>query len=292
MDVVWPQPEAPHYAVPNSWNFSRFLSNLIAVETEQGLLSRLLSDLREQLMEVLPDLVNTWATMAKPLIVTAPDKSMARVDTVQIRMPIGHHETAGVNIKNRHSLEESEELVWLWSTPDSRHPLRNSVAFHLTPASHSEQVELRAMLDELFEQTPELAERCADFSADRGLDCAETKAKLWDEHHIRPLIDTRELWRSEKQAPNYEPGQPITRPLYPDRADTIVYTEKGTVHCICLATGMQRDLAFQGFETDRNTLNIAVLRRLMAWTAKAKPNARRRASESGRLWTHCPHRHH
>ena len=51
------------------------------------------------------------------------------------------------------------------------------VAFHLTPASHSEQVELRAMLDELFEQTPELAERCADFSADRGLDCAETKAK-------------------------------------------------------------------------------------------------------------------
>jgi len=53
------------------------------------------------------------------------------------------------------------------------------VAFQLTPASHSEQVELRAMLDELFEQTPELAERCADFSADRGLDCAETKAKLW-----------------------------------------------------------------------------------------------------------------
>jgi len=48
MDVVWPQPKAPHYAVPNSWNFSRFLSNLIAVETEQGLLSQMLIDLREQ----------------------------------------------------------------------------------------------------------------------------------------------------------------------------------------------------------------------------------------------------
>jgi len=24
MEVVWPHPEAPHYAVPNSWNFSRF----------------------------------------------------------------------------------------------------------------------------------------------------------------------------------------------------------------------------------------------------------------------------
>jgi len=128
------------------------------------------------------------------------------------------------------------------------------VAFHLTAASHSEQVELRTMLDELFEQTPELADRCADFSADRGLDCAETKAKLWDEHHIRPLIDTRELWRAEKQEANYVPGQAITRPLYPDRVDTLVHTEKGTVHCVCLVTGTQRDLAFQGFEADRNTL--------------------------------------
>jgi len=48
--------------------------------------------------------------------------------------------------------------------------------------------------------------------------------------------------------------QPVTRPLYPDRADTIVYAGKGTVHCVCLATGTQRDLAFQGFEADRNTL--------------------------------------
>ena len=55
MEVVWPPPEAPHYAVPHSWNFSRFLSNLIAVETEQGLISQMLIDLREQLMAVLPD---------------------------------------------------------------------------------------------------------------------------------------------------------------------------------------------------------------------------------------------
>ena len=55
MDVIWLQPEAPHYAVPNSWNFSRFLSNVIAVETEQGLVSRMLTDLRGQLLAVLPD---------------------------------------------------------------------------------------------------------------------------------------------------------------------------------------------------------------------------------------------
>jgi hypothetical protein len=53
------------------------------------------------------------------------------------------------------------------------------VAFHLTPASHSEQVELRTMLDKLFDQTPELAERCADFSADRGCVYRERDASLY-----------------------------------------------------------------------------------------------------------------
>ena len=33
-----------------------------------------------------------------------------------------------------------------------------------------------------------------------------------------------------------------------------MYTEKGCVHCLCPATGEQRDLAFQGFEADRDTL--------------------------------------
>ena len=110
------------------------------------------------------------------------------------------------------------------------------------------------MIAEIFKEEPELAERCRDFSADRGLDSAQTKALLWDEYAIRPLIDTRELWREEKQQPDYDPSKPITRPLYPQRADTIVHTEKGSVHCICPQTGEQRDLAFQGFESDRKTL--------------------------------------
>jgi hypothetical protein len=110
------------------------------------------------------------------------------------------------------------------------------------------------MIAEVFEETPELARRCEDFSADRGLDSGETKALLWDGYRIRPLIDTRELWREEKQMPDYDPAKPITRPLHPERADTLVHTEKGTVHCLCPAEGLQRDLAFQGFEADRGTL--------------------------------------
>ena len=62
------------------------------------------------------------------------------------------------------------------------------------------------------------------------------------------------MWREEKQEPGYDPSQPITRPLFPERADTIVYTERGSVHCVCPQTGTLRDLAFQGFEADRDTL--------------------------------------
>ena len=38
--------------------------------------------------------------------------------------------------------------------------------------------------------------------------------------------------------------RPITRALHPERADCIVYTEKGQVRCRCPSTGEQRDMAF------------------------------------------------
>ena len=68
------------------------------------------------------------------------------------------------------------------------------------------------------------------------------------------MIEPRQLWKEEKQQGGYDPGEAITRPLYPDRADTIVHTEKGEVGCLCPETGRQRRLAFQGFEAARGTL--------------------------------------
>jgi hypothetical protein len=128
------------------------------------------------------------------------------------------------------------------------------VAARISPASASKQVELRAPIRESFKESPERAERCQDFSADRGVDSAESKALLWEEYRIRPLLDTPELWRGEKQAPDYDLSTPLTRSLDPERANTIVHTEKGSVHCLCSVTGQQRDLAFQGFEAERDSL--------------------------------------
>ena len=76
----------------------------------------------------------------------------------------------------------------------------------------------------------------------------QRRGRRRDDYGIRPLIEPRELWKEEKKERGYDPGKAITRPLYPDRADSIVPTEKGQVCCFCPETGRQRLMAFQGFK--------------------------------------------
>jgi hypothetical protein len=68
---------------------------------------------------------------------------------------------------------------------------------------------------------------------------------------VKSLVDNAGF---QDSGDDFHPNQPITRPLFPEAADTIVHTEKGQVKCICPATQEIRDLAFSGFEADRNTL--------------------------------------
>ena len=211
--------------------------------------------LREQLMAVLPDFGEHLGFDGTDIAShSTGQKARTSGQTSDPDADWGYHETQGIDARTGKAWKKIKRWFGygLHLIADTRYEI--PVAFALTPASVSEQPTLRALIRATFAETPQLAERCRDFSADRGLDSAETKALLWDDYGIRPLIDTRELWREEKQHPDYDPSKPITRPLDPERADTIVHTEKGSVHCVCPVTGEQRDLAFQGFETDRNTL--------------------------------------
>jgi len=241
--------------IPACWNFYRFLGNVIQLEEERGLISEMIQSLREQLMEALPDFGRHLGYDGKSI----DSHSTGQVNqqtgvTSDPDADWGHHETKGID--NKTGKLWTKVKSWfgygLHLIADTQYEI--PVAFKLTPASHSEQVKLNDMLTELFDETPELSERCADFSADRGLDSGSLKAKLWDQHNIRPLIDTREMWREEKQMPDYDPSQPITRPLYPERADNIIHTEKGQVFCVCPVNQEHRSLAFYGFEADRSTL--------------------------------------
>ena len=121
----------------------------------------------------------------------------------------------------------------------------------MTKASASETRTLDGLLSRTFEETPVLAGRCTDLSADRGYDSEDPHGHLG----IRPVIDTRAMWRDEKAEPGRDRKATITRPLDPEKADTMVFTERGEVCCLCPATDTERPLAFHGFETDRGSLS-------------------------------------
>lgn len=91
-----------------------------------------------------------------------------------------------------------------------------------------------------------VVERAEEMAADRGYDSAENNQKLYDEHGINPIIDARRLWKKPE-------GEDKTKPLYPERADTVVYDEKGQLYCVCPQTGERRELAYCGFEKDRES---------------------------------------
>lgn len=258
-------PKTPQPCIPNQENFSRFLANLIDLEETYELVSGMIPQLRGELMEVLPD-------FGKHL--GYDGKSIHSHSTGQVNRKSGQasdsgadwgkHETCGVD--GRTGKQWKKVKSWFGYTlhlvADSHYEI--PVAFDITPASHAESPKLQDMIHDLLRSNPKardeqinltpLARRCDTFSADRGLDSGKTKQMFWDNYQIRPLIDTRLLWQEEKKAPDYDPNVPITRPLFPERIDTIVYTERGEVQCVCPVSNQKRDMAFQGFEAKRNTL--------------------------------------
>ena len=165
------------------------------------------------------------------------------------------------------------------------------VAASVTRASVSEVKELERLSERLFEETPALAERCKEFSADRGLDNGPLKATLWDRHRIRPLIDSRALWSAEKKQAGYDPAKPISRPLFRGRNDCIHHTERGEVICKRPATGTERPMVFQGFEADRSTLKYRCPAAACSFACEGRDDtATRRRLQGGRVRPGDPHR--
>ena len=81
--------------------------------------------------------------------------------------------------------------------------------------------ELLPLVKEVEEKHAEVGERVEELAADKAYDSADNKAKLDDEHGIKPVIDHRQLWKEE-------PGKP--RVLFGDRVDVVLYDERGGVY--------------------------------------------------------------
>ena len=246
--------QPPRSTIPDSHNFSRFLKLVVQMEQKQGLIAAMIPTLRAQLMAVLPDFGQHLGYDGKAIASHATGNTNKKTGkTSDPDADWGKHETKGVSKDGK--LWQKIKTWFGYSLhliADTAYEI--PVAFSIQPASRSESKELAVQLKTLFSETPELGEHCQDFTADRGLDSTALKQDLWDQHHIRPLVDIVKHWQEEKKAPDYDPESIATRPLYPNRADNIVYSEKGEVFCHCPETKEQRPLAFQGFEVARNTL--------------------------------------
>ncbi len=113
------------------------------------------------------------------------------------------------------------------------------VAFEVTKASTSEVKQAHKMIEKLDKDHPELIEACETFEGDRGYDDTKLNILLWDKYAIKPVIDIRNMWKDgEKthQLLDYE---------------NVVYNYKGNVYCVCMDTGVQREMCVGGFEKDR-----------------------------------------
>lgn len=113
------------------------------------------------------------------------------------------------------------------------------VAFEVTKASTSEVKQAHKMIENLDKKHSELIEACETFEGDRGYDDSKLNMILWDDYAIKPVIDIRNMWKDgEKthQLLDYE---------------NVVYNYKGNVYCVCMDTGVQREMCVGGFEKDR-----------------------------------------
>jgi hypothetical protein len=226
-------------AIPTSHAYSRFLKSLMR---EQKEIEAIFDALIEELKELLPDLGKQLAVDSKAVA----SHAQGRRDPVQSSDP-----DADWGLKTKRGRREDGtpwEKVSRWFgyklhlLVDSHYEL--PLAWKLTRASASDTQQLIPLVNDLARRQPDRIEVAEQLSADRGYDSAHNNAWLWDEVGIKPLIDSRMLWKDGEE----------TRLLDPTRTDSLVYDEKGQLYCHCPASGERREMAYQGFEKDRQSL--------------------------------------
>ena len=88
---------------------------------------------------------------------------------------------------------------------------------------------------------PKVIAQCKALLGDRGYDDTKLIQSLWDDFHIKPVIDIRNMWRDKDD----------TRLL---KAHDVVYDFRGFVYCYCPVTLKRREMAYGGFEEKRQCL--------------------------------------
>ena len=233
-------------AVPTEAAFSRFLSSVVE---QKKFITGMFHNLVDELKKELPDLGKDIAIDSKAVqSFGKPVKDKNKQEEKDGR----RDSDADWGVKSYNGIRKDGtawEKITKWFgyklhlMVDSNYEL--PLAFSVDEASSSDMVNLLPLVDNLSENHPRIYEEVDKASADRGYDSALNKSKLFDEHNIKPIIDTRILKKEDK-----------AQVLFGDKYDVFTFNEKGQVFCHCPKTEEQRELVSCGFEKDRGTLKF------------------------------------
>ena len=109
------------------------------------------------------------------------------------------------------------------------------IDYEIKTANVAEGKTFRKILDK--EENKEIIKRAETATADKGYDDAKILKKL-EKMGIKPIIDKRKMAKEEKE---------IKRTVY--------YDDLGNVYCYCPKTAEKREMAFDGYDKQRDTLS-------------------------------------
>jgi len=229
-------------AVPPPYVYTRFLQSLYE---RQDLVDLMFNDLVADLQELLPDFGNILAIDGKAIESHGNSRGEDADNT-----PDGRRDLDATWGVKTYKGKRDDGTAWTKSKSwfgyrlhlicDATHEL--PVAYTLTNASQAEQPTGLALVKELAGDHPDLIGRCDYLLGDKGYDGTGYHGGLWDDYRIKCVIDIRDMWKDGEQ----------------DRVVTncrnVTYDHSGTVYCYCMKTGERREMAFGGFEKDRECL--------------------------------------
>ena len=227
-------------AVPGSHVYSRFLSTLIE---HRHLLTQMFERLVDEYGQLHPDFGQVVAIDGKAIESYARGKRGDRCEDRRAEHDArwGKHEYRGSDDQGKPwSTVKSWFGFTLHLMVDATHEL--PIGFELTDAATNEMPVARLLLGSVASDYPWLVDRCEYLCGDRGLDDGKLITTSWDEYSIKPVIDIRNCWKD-----------PDTTKVVPG-TENVIYDYRGTVSCVCPRSDKQREMAYGGFEQNRDTL--------------------------------------
>ncbi|MHB1256389.1 MAG: transposase [Dethiobacteraceae bacterium] len=229
-------------AVPPAYVYTRFCRKLMCCQEE---VNKIFFRLVEEVKTLLPDFGRVLAIDSKAISSLARGPKDNKTQKFDGRRDsdadFGKKEYRG---QKKNGTWWEKVIFWfgykLHLVVDAVYEL--PVNFSVTRASASDIKEGHKLVDRMSEQQPKIMDGCEFFIGDKGYDDTKLIVKLWDKHQIKPVIDIRNSWRDGEE----------TRLLAGKK--TIVYDYRGTVYCYCPKTNKRLEMAFGGFEKDRETL--------------------------------------